>query len=233
MRLLRRLADRCDPCSLSARFRKTRGLHLQALLRTLPRPLTILDLGGEAVFWNSLTLDDQIHVVLVNATPQSTSSARFAALTGDARDLHQFADRSFELVVSNSVIEHVGTAADQQAMAGEIRRVARRYYVQTPNFWFPLDPHFLFPAFQFLPRRIQVWLLRRMDIGWLTRTPDAGQADAQIESIRLLSASDLRRLFPEAGLWREKFLGLTKSLVAFYGWDESKARNLSGSETGS
>ena len=118
-------------------------------------------------------------------------------------------------------------------MAEEIRRVAKRYYVQTPNFWFLVDPHFLCPAFHFLPLSMRVALLRRMDIGWLSRTQDPIEARAQIESIRLLSAPDLRRLFPEARLWRERFLGMTKSLVAFYGWDDSSARSRSGSDTGS
>ncbi|HWS70973.1 MAG TPA: class I SAM-dependent methyltransferase, partial [Thermoanaerobaculia bacterium] len=68
---------------------------------------------------------------------------------------------------SNSVLEHV---ADMPAMAREIRRVGRRWYVQTPNRWFPVEPHFLVPFFQFLPIATRAWLLTRFDLGWLTRT---------------------------------------------------------------
>ena len=105
MNWLRRLADRRDPRSLSARFRKARSLHLQTLLDALPRPLTILDLGGEAVFWSSLSIDDAVDVVLLNPDPQLAETQRFTAIAGDARDLSRFSDQSFEVVVSNSVID--------------------------------------------------------------------------------------------------------------------------------
>ena len=78
--------------------------------------------------------------------------------------------------------------------------------MQTPNRWFPIEPHYQLPLFQFLPRRVRMALNRRFTLGW--------QAKGQWEEITLLGARDLRRLFPDAEIHREKVLGLTKSLIA-------------------
>ena len=127
-------------------------------------------------------------------------------------------DRAFDVVFSNSVIEHVGGPNEQRRMAEEIRRVGKRYFVQTPNRNFPIEPHFLFPFYQFLPNTLQVWLLRSFDLGWFRRTPDPARARRAISGIRLLGYREVSRLFPEAEIYEEKFLGLTKSFVAHWGW---------------
>jgi hypothetical protein len=78
--------------------------------------------------------------------------------------------------------------------------------VQTPNKFFPIEPHYQVPLFQFLPRRARMALNRRFSLGW--------QGKGHWEEITLLSAGDLKRLFPGAEIRREKVLGLTKSLIA-------------------
>lgn len=216
MSLVTRLADRRDPRSWSAKFRRKRGRHLAMLLAALPRPVKLLDVGGDPVFWNVVGVDDGIEVTIVNIDADAAPhDPRFRFLHADARDLSRLADGSFDVVVSNSVIEHVGGAADQEAMAREVRRVGKRYYVQTPNRWFPIDPHFLVPFFHWMPRRLQIALLTRFDVGWLRSGGDRRAAATLIDSIQLLTERDLRRLFPGARIWRERVLGLTKSLTAY------------------
>jgi hypothetical protein len=105
--------------------------------------------------------------------------------------------------------------ADQQRMANEVRRVGRRYYIQTPNRYFPIKPHFLFPLFQFLPITWRVWLVQHFNLGWYSRIPDYRRALAEVTSIRLLSKAELLQLFPEATIFEEKFFGLVKSFVAY------------------
>ncbi len=63
-----------------------------------------------------------------------------------------FGDREFDIAFSNSVIEHVPPEL-QAAFAAEVSRVADRYFVQTPNRYFPIEPHYQLPLFQFLPRQ--------------------------------------------------------------------------------
>lgn len=124
---------------------------------------------------------------------------------GDARAL-PFADREFAVVFSNSVIEHVGGWDDQVRFADEVRRVGSRYFVQTPNRWFPIEPHYQLPFIQFLPHRLVVALRSRFQLGHVPR-------DGSL-SIRLLDARALRTLFPDAEIHRERILGVTKSLMA-------------------
>jgi 2-polyprenyl-3-methyl-5-hydroxy-6-metoxy-1,4-benzoquinol methylase len=116
-----------------------------------------------------------------------------------------YADREFPVAFSNSVIEHVPKEL-QGAFASEVRRVSDRYFVQTPNKWFPIEPHYQLPLVQFLPERLLKALNRRFSFGWREK--------GRWEPITLLSAGELRRLFPDAEIHRERIFGLTKSLMA-------------------
>ena len=219
-RLLMRLADSEAASSLGTRLRRRRLAHFRALLDALPRPLRVIDLGGTARYWELMGLAGApgVHVTLVNLGAEPDPGPGFVSLVGDARHLPAFADGSFDVVFSNSVIEHVGALPDQRRMAREVRRLAPRYYVQTPNRHFPVEPHFLFPGWQFLPEAARVALLRRTAVGWYPREPDPERARAAVREIRLLTRRELMRLFPGAEVREERFLGLVKSFTVFGGW---------------
>jgi SAM-dependent methyltransferase len=68
----------------------------------------------------------------------------------DAADRLPFADQEFDLVYCSSVIEHVEPPR-RGAFADEIRRVGRGWFVQTPAWSFPIEPHSLLPAAHWLP----------------------------------------------------------------------------------
>jgi SAM-dependent methyltransferase len=130
-----------------------------------------------------------------------------------------FADKSFDIVFSNSVIEHVGGPEAQTRFAREIVRTGRGYWVQTPNRYFPVETHLLTPFVHLLPRSWRAFIVRRFTVWqWINR-PDAESKRFYIEhfvsDIRLLSADEMQRLFPDAVILRERFLGFTKSLVAY------------------
>jgi 2-polyprenyl-3-methyl-5-hydroxy-6-metoxy-1,4-benzoquinol methylase len=129
--------------------------------------------------------------------------------------MSQFRPKEFDFVFSNSVIEHVGSYADQSRMAKEIERVGKRYFVQTPNFYFPIEPHFVFPAFHWLPITIRVWLITHFNLGWYSKFSDVQSASAEVRSIRLLKKREFVRLFPDSKLFEERFFGLTKSFVLY------------------
>jgi hypothetical protein len=126
---------------------------------------------------------------------------------GDGTQL-QFADREFPVAYSNSVIEHIPKQL-QRAFADEVRRVGERYFVQTPNRWFPIEPHYQVPLFQFLPKPLRRAINKRFTLGF--------QPKGYWEEITLLSARDMKRLFPDATIHRERVFGLTKSLMAVRG----------------
>lgn len=208
--------------SLIKYLRRRRSLLLKSLIYQLPRPLTILDVGGSQFFWvtnMNFSEEKDITIVLLNIDPKELEGLpdrMFLGVVGDARTMPQFVDKQFDVVVSNSVIEHVGSYGEQRRMATEIRRVAKRYFVQTPNRRFPIEPHFIFPCFQFLPFWVKVWLLSHVKlIGWGKES--WGGAIETVNSIRLLSKKELMDLFPGATIAGEKYFGLVKSFMV-YDW---------------
>lgn len=99
-------------------------------------------------------------------------------------------------------------------MAEECRRVGRRYYVHTPNKGFPIEPHLLTSFIHWLPRSLQRRLIRHFTLwGWVAR-PSRDYCDRLLEQTRLLGKGDLLQLFPDAEIWKERFMGMTKSLIA-------------------
>jgi hypothetical protein len=220
MELRKRIADNREPGSLATRLRQKRFMLFARLLAAVPRPIRILDVGGTQIFWERMCFTNQpgVEVVMLNLSKTATTQANFSSTVGDARDMPDFADDEFDVVFSNSVIEHVGAYADQRRMAEEVMRVGKRYFVQTPNRYFPIEPHFLFPLFQFLPLALRVFLVRHFHIGWYPKIPDKQAATREVAAIRLLTQRELTALFPNATIYKETFLGLTKSLIVYGGW---------------
>jgi hypothetical protein len=208
---------------LSNYFRSKRSVHLRQLIEKTSKNLghcRIADLGGEGSYWNSIGLDflrqQNVHINIINLDSSRVHVADptiFTVETADACSMTHVRDNSFDLVHANSVIEHVGDWDKMCAFATEVRRIGRRYLVQTPNFWFPIEPHFFFPAWHWLPEPTRIALLRRRGFGWRKAQPDLGAAVALVNSTHLLDASMLRYLFPDARLVRERICGLTKSLT--------------------
>jgi hypothetical protein len=218
--ILGRIADSRRDDSLAARFRRRRFQLFRSLLDSVPRPTRILDVGGTADFWEQMGLAGEagIELVVLNIEAQHSALPNVRCVVGDARAMPEYEANGFDVVFSNSVIEHVGHWQDQQRMAREIARVGERYFVQTPNRYFPIEPHYLVPGFQFLPIGIRAELVRRVRLGHVSRIPDPEHARRYVTSIRLLTANQMRHLFPGSNLFRERVLGLSKSFVAHRGF---------------
>ena len=177
----------------------------------------ILDVGGKAAYWlglEPLWRDRKCHITLVNLESETVPDERFSSVAGDACDLGQFDASQFDLVHSNSVIEHVGLWRDQWKMAQEIRRVAPRYFVQTPNYWFPVEPHLRMPVMHWLPEPWRVAIVMRRACGFYPRARSADEARRILDDAHLIDARAMAELFPDATIERERFAGFTKSLIA-------------------
>ena len=172
----------------------------------------ILDVGGDPGWWVGSGYERQVTLSNLSFAERP---APFEYLVADARAMTAVGTGAFDVVHSNSVIEHVGSWEDQQAMAREIARIGRRYWVQTPYRHFPLEAHFLFPFFQYLTPGIQ----RRVALGWPLSHYRRGAAPddlilAELGRLRLLDRRELRALFPEAEVVAETVAGWPKSLIA-------------------
>lgn len=179
---------------------------------------TILDVGGTHEYWRAFgdAIDWQrVSVTLLNLskTPEPDTES-ITQVIGDACDMSEFTDSSFDVVHSNSVIEHVGLWPQMEAMAREVRRVAQCYFVQTPSFWFPVEAHARFPFFHFLPEPFRVSLIMRRKLGYWARAEDIGEATRTAHSAILLHKRQMAHLFPDAEVVTEKVFGLTKSYIA-------------------
>ncbi len=177
--------------------------------------MNILDVGGTEIFWDTMQFNSSPHrITLLNLDAAPARSSSFRSIAGDARKMPEFKDKEFDIVFSNSVIEHVGSFTDQQAMAGEIRRVGLKYFLQTPSYSFPFEPHFLFPFFHWLPVKLRIWLVYTFHLGWYgSNVKNWAEAKDAVTSIRLLKKSELHNLFPDAVILKERLFGLTKSFI--------------------
>ena len=212
-----RIFDTRKPDSLNSRFRQKRWEFFRDLASSIERPMRILDVGGTRRVWERIGFADQegILITILNAVPQISGHKNIECVVGDACDMPQYRDREFDIVFSNSVIEHVGEEVRIKQMADEVRRVGKNYYVQTPNYYFPLEPHFVFPFFQFLPISVRASLLQRFDLAFIRKKPVRAEAEAEVRSINLLTGRQVKRLFPRAHIVQERVFGMTKSFQAY------------------
>lgn len=212
--------------ALQQRFRERRFARIQQMIEAQlagQERLHILDVGGRAEYWNMLPahLRERVQLTILNYAAELTAHSvdadndlHFENVSGNACDMPQYADGSFDFVHSNSVIEHVGSYGNMQAFAREIRRVARTYYVQTPNYWFPIDPHIAFPFVHWLPDPMRVLAFTHFRLG-VARKVDFAGALERMDSCRMISRRFMRELFPDAQHSRERVaLVFTKSLIA-------------------
>lgn len=221
--------------ALSASFREKRNRLLAGRLGDLARKveqrdgrrLRVIDVGGAPGFWHTLHADVPADVTMVNIEPDPATPARhgqvaFTAVAADARDLKRWSDGAFDLVISNSVIEHVGMWSDIVRAAGEMKRLAAHGWVQTPAFGFPVEPHFALPFVHWLPVPLRAAVIPHLPHQGYEhlRLGSLGDARSAVEEINLLTAREMRFLFPEAELLRERVFGLTKSFIAAWprGW---------------
>ena len=203
------------PHNLGNRFRQRRMAKFLELLKPMldqGRPVRILDVGGTVDFWKALPGlygHERAEITVVNLDSEERDEANLRIRAGSACKL-DYADNSFDVVHSNSVIEHVGHWPEMTAMAAEVRRLAPSHFIQTPNIWFPVEPHFKLPFVHWLPEPARLALLARAG-----KAPkDVARGTMAVQRISLLSAGQMKYLFPDSDIWRERVAGLTKSLVA-------------------
>lgn len=185
---------------LAQRARARRYEWYQRTMKPQPGE-RLLDVGCGGS-WSLAELDPEADVTgvdLVDRGGFERPNQRFVA--ADACDL-PFDSDAFDLAYSNSLLEHIDRPRRQE-FADEIRRVARRWWVQTPNYWFPIEPHALLPGAQFLPEGP-----RRL--AWRASPRGVEYED----SLQLLRRRELSDLFPDSLVLDERTGPLNKSLVA-------------------
>ena len=207
-------------------FRRRRVAELNATIASVVAEkgsCRVIDIGGTRDFWftwRNQIMSEGVSVDCVNTDESHGSSSgydRVKFVKGDGRDLAWAADRSFDIAFCNSVIEHAGLWADMLLMAGEVRRVAVRYIVQTPYYWFPIEPHLRAPLVHWLPEPIGYRIAMACKLGFFDRQATVSGAMQVVQDSRLLDIGQMKALFPDATIRKERFMGLVKSVIAVRG----------------
>ncbi|MGB7216468.1 MAG: class I SAM-dependent methyltransferase [Gammaproteobacteria bacterium] len=195
------------------------------------RNTRILDIGSEngthiaSVLAGTPVSPANVHIADIDPSAVQEGYRRFGFTPVHIPEAGRlpFEDGFFDIVYCSSVIEHVTVPkseiwtlrdgaeferrawARQQEFAREIVRLGKGYFVQTPCRSFPIESHSWLPFVAYIPRRALVPLLEATNRVWIKKTtPDW----------HLLSEAEMRRLFPDATIAKERLGGFTKSLMA-------------------
>ncbi len=199
------------------RFRKRRNRALSRLIDSLPEPVRVLDVGGTPFFWDSIESVRKCRVTILNKQVSEKEAVYFEPGTltdfelriGDACAMPEMATGGFDLVVCNSVLEHVGAWGKMVDAAGELVRVGQHGWVQVPAFEFPLEVHHLMPFVHWFGTPI-----RRAVVGlFYPGTLDEMRAWVDIN---LVTRKEMAALFPAARVYSERFALLPKSHIAVW-----------------
>ncbi|MBI4165359.1 MAG: class I SAM-dependent methyltransferase [Acidobacteria bacterium] len=175
----------------------------------------ILDVGADPQLFSHYTFEDfypfqeritggSIDFEMVRQARVRYPKAQYAIFDGRALP---FPDKSFDIVFSNAVIEHIVGAERQRQFAREAMRVGKSWFITTPNYWFPLEVHYLLPCFQFLPPAMQ-----RI----YSHLSPSAVLKGNLIDLSLLSARDLGRYFPTSEIATMRVTFWPETLVAYY-----------------
>ncbi|MHB1351815.1 MAG: methyltransferase domain-containing protein [Thiobacillus sp.] len=222
-----RFTDYDDPDSPASRMRLKRfAPFLDLIDETIGTHgyATVLDIGGTRKYWNILPsrylIGGKLRITILNLSGvnKNQDDEVFSYRHGDACDLGQFDAGTFHIIHSNSCIEHVGGWLRICQFAEEVRRLTSSggYFIQTPNYWFPVEPHNLTPLFHWLPRPVRVSLVQRFRLGHWPKSSNVIDAVRWVESARLLDRKEFAALFPDATFVTERLFGMPKSFIAIH-----------------
>jgi hypothetical protein len=196
-----------EPFSAWSRRRRMRSF---AQITRVRDGMTVLDLGGQPMIWDSISTP--LNVTILNlpdiAVSAHASKHQIRYVEGDACRVEGVGERPFDIVFSNSVIEHVGAADKRAAFANEVRRLGKSYWVQTPTMWFPIEAHNGMPFWWFYPARLRQRLIER----WRKKLPAWTQ---MVEDTTVLTRAELQHLFPDAAIKLEYAFLLPKSYIVY------------------
>jgi hypothetical protein len=180
--------------------------------------LAVCDLGGSLHYWERWSPSVlPRNLTLLNVGVDGQSASHTGSLDELEIELYDgrtipYPDKHFDVLICNSVIEHV-TPADRTRLATEIRRVAKYHFVQTPAFEFPVEPHFVLPFVHWLPRKLGVHLVP-IGLWAIMNRPSREHMRNYFDEVRLLTKRQLRSYFPDSVIAVERFLLLPKSYTA-------------------
>ncbi len=177
----------------------------------LRKGIRVIDLGGTPEIWNYLRIE--LDITILNLPDEISSyepgpNNKFNLVPGDACSAEMFTDNSFDLVFSNSVIEHL-PIHKQTFFADTVRRLAPAWWVQTPSINFPIEAHCNLPFWWSYSLELKEW--------WIKRWQQQGNyyLMAQMQTTSVLTRERMKALFGDCEIFFETFLGIEKSYSVY------------------
>ena len=184
----------------------------------------IVDLGGEPEFWKSATIKYEVHCINLDKIDYDADEYEVNLRTsaGDCCELIDEQSNSYDLVFSNSVIEHVGDFDRQKKFADTALRLGKKLWIQTPARCFPIEPHWFALFIHWFPKKYQYSLFRlfalRQRLAGVKLTES--EIKAQVDDVRLMTKGELKKIFPRCKIITERFLFIPKSYIVLRKHDE-------------
>jgi hypothetical protein len=197
MNFLKKIINIENKNSISTKIRQKNFKYFKDLFYSLynNKPLKILDIGGTQEYWEMMEFTDpnliEVTIISIDKIQVTLPNFRFVKMSAEDFDLLDF---NCDIVFSHSLIEHI----DHEIFAQIVRCFEKPYFIQTPNKYFPIEPHFLIPFFNFFPTSLKSYIL--------------GKAE-EAKTINLLSKEELKKLFPNSKIYEGKIFRLTQSFA--------------------
>lgn len=218
------LTDVSKADSYINRIREKRISLFRKFISDMGRPVTILDIGGTVDFWRLAHFGNLYchnggvvyccEITVLNIFEQKSEFMNIRCVVVDGTDLSRYEDNSFDVVFSNSVIEHV---KDREKMASEMLRVGKSVFLQTPSNLCLIEPHFMMPLFQFYPDFLKALLIQRFALGRREKVKCYEDALEEAKSVKLLSRKELINLFNGCSVYTEKMFWIPLSYIVYKG----------------
>lgn len=200
---------------------RTRKLEMFNKIMKPTREIKVLDAGAEInpVDKHTIHFIDyypwKSNVSAINISPEHISLIKryypeVDARVGDACAL-PWEDKYFDIVYSNAVIEHLGSFERQKQLASEIMRVGKRWFVATPNRWYPFEFHMRLPFVTWLPRNVHTWFGQIISYNHVKKKYMAG---IRRDDLRLMTGRELKQCFPTGQIIKLRITLIAETLIA-------------------
>jgi len=171
--------------------------------------MRILDLGGQPEIWD--TVKPSLAITCINlpgiAKSNHPTHHEITYIEGDACSMPCFKKGEFDLIFSNSVIEHVGGQKKQLQFADEVLRLSENYWIQTPSIYFPIEAHCGMPFWWLYPKWLRTYFLSR----WSEKLPAWSE---MVATTTVLSKQQVTKLFSGCKI-KIEWLIFPKSIIAY------------------
>jgi SAM-dependent methyltransferase len=157
---------------LDLHSRRFKAMKIERLLDldSRPGPLRLLEIGtgsGGIAHYFGTHPSGRFTVVALDVVDNRLVKEGYEYADVEGTRL-SFPDASFDVVLTNHVIEHVGPPAEQLLHLQEVRRVLRDDgigYLAVPNRWMLVEPHYKLAFLSWWPKRWRTPYLRLMGKG--------------------------------------------------------------------